>query len=137
VYILTMARRGKHSIKPLWIGIAAALVVLAFVGSRLFISATSEPFRTVEALDVRSYLENANSLRSNVYKLEGEIANSLAWSPSEGRLFAVSVKDGADVVPILVTKNFNHINIQKGQRFIFLLEVDDKGILRTKDLKKA
>ena len=28
-------------------------------------------------------------------------------------------------------------NIQKGQKFIFLLEVDDKGILRTKKLTKA
>lgn len=132
-----MARRGKHTIKPLWLGIAAALVVLAFLGSRLFMSATSDPFRTNEALDVRSYLENANSLRGNVYKLEGEVSNSLAWSPSEGRLFAVSVDSGSDVLPILVTKKFNHINIQKGQRFIFLLEVDDKGILRTKDLTKA
>ncbi len=132
-----MARRGKHSIKPLWLGIAAALVVLAFVGSRLFISATSDPFRTIEPLDVGAYLENANSLRSNVYKLEGEVVNSLAWSPSSGRLFAVSVTGGSDVVPVLVTTKFNHINIQKGQRFIFLLEVDDKGILRTRDLTKA
>lgn len=132
-----MARRGKHSIKPLWLGIAAALVVVAFVGSRLFISATSDPYRTIENLDVRSYLENANSLRSNVYKLEAEVVNSLAWSPSTGRLFAVGVKNGDDVLPVLVTTKFNDINIQKGQRFIFLLEVDDKGILRTKALTKA
>ncbi|MFZ4681742.1 MAG: hypothetical protein ACOYMS_04505 [Terrimicrobiaceae bacterium] len=132
-----MARRGKNSIKPLWIIIAVLLLGGAFIGSRLFITTSAEPFRTVAALDVKAYLDNANSLRSNVYKIEGEVSDSLAWSSSNGRLFAVSVNKGEDVIPILVTTNFNHINIQKGQKFIFLLEVDNNGILRTKDLTKA
>jgi len=86
---------------------------------------------------VKAYLDNANSLRSNIYKIEGEVVDSLAYSPSTGRLIAVGVNEGNDTIPVLVTTNFNHINIQKGQKFIFLLEVDDKGILRTKDLTKA
>jgi hypothetical protein len=132
-----VARRAKNS--RLYIAIIAALllVLAAFVGSRLFVSATSEPFRTVSPLDVQTYLENANSLRGNVYRIEGEVVNSLAWSPSKGRLIAIKVDKSEDVVPVLVTTNFNHINIQKGQRFIFLLEVDDKGILRTKDMTKS
>ena len=119
------------------ITIAFLLMLAAFIGSRLFVTATSEPFRTVSALDVRTYLENANSLRGNVYKIEGEVVNSLAWSASKGRLIAIKVDKGDDIVPVLVTTNFNHINIQKGQRFLFLLEVDDKGILRTKDMTKS
>jgi len=132
-----MARRGKNSVKPLWIGIALALIVVAFLGSRLFTSSVSDPYRTIPTLDSKAYLDNANSLRGNVYKVEGEIVNSLALSPSEGRLFSVSVGDDNNVLPVLVTRNFNEVNIQKGQKFIFLLEVDDKGILRTKKLNKA
>lgn len=135
--MLAMARRGKSSIKPLWIIVAVVLIGMAFLGSRLFLTATSEPFRTVPVLDVQTYLDNSNSLRSNVYRLKGEVVNSLAWSPSTGRLIAVSVDEGRNVVPVLVTTEFNQINIQKGQKFIFLLEVDEKGILRTKDLTKA
>ena len=135
--MLAMARRGKSSIKPLWIIVAVVLISSAFLGSRLFLTATSEPFRTVPMLDVQTYLDNSNSLRSNVYRLKGEVVNSLAWSPSTGRLIAVSVDEGRNVVPVLVTTEFNEINIQKGQKFIFLLEVDEKGILRTKDLTKA
>lgn len=135
--MLAMARRGKSSIKPLWIIVAVVLIGVAFLGSRLFLTATSEPFRTVPMLDVQTYLDNSNSLRSNVYRLKGEVVNSLAWSPSTGRLIAVSVDEGRNVVPVLVTTEFNEINIQKGQKFIFLLEVDEKGILRTKDLTKA
>lgn len=134
-----VARRGKNS--RLTFGIIAALVLIlaAFIGSRLFVSAKSEPFRTVTSLDVRTYLENANSLRGNVYKIEGEVMNSLGWSPTQGRLIAVGVGSGSgsEVVAVLVTTNFNHVNIEKGQRFIFLLEVDNKGILRTKDMTKS
>ncbi|MEI6337498.1 MAG: hypothetical protein WCQ57_02810 [Verrucomicrobiota bacterium] len=132
-----MARRGKNSIKPLWIVTAVILLAAAFFGSRVFIAANSEPFRTVNPLDVKAYLDNANSLRSNVYKIEGEVNDSLGWSPSTGRLIAVSVNEGADLLPVLVTTDFNHINIQKGQKFIFILEVDNKGILRTKHLIKS
>lgn len=98
---------------------------------------SSEPFRTTPSLDVRAYLDNANSLRSNIYKIEGEVVDSLAWSQASGRLFSVKVNDGTDVIPVLVTTKFSNMNIQKGQKYIFLLEVDDKGILRTKDLRKA
>lgn len=131
-----MARRSRRT--GLTVGIIAAvlLIVAAFIGSRLFVSANSQPFRTISPLDVKTYLENANSLRGNVYKIEGEVVNSLGWSPSKGRLIAVEV-DNNEVVPVLVTTDFSHINIQKGQRFIFLLEVDDKGILRTKDMTKS
>ena len=132
-----MARRGKSSRLSWGIIIALLLILAAFIGSRLFVTGTSEPFRTVSSLDVRTYLENANSLRGNVYKIEGEVVNSLAWSPSKGRLIAIKVGKGNEVVPVLVTTTFSHINIQKGQRFIFLLEVDDKGILRTKDMTKS
>lgn len=132
-----MARRGKSTFKPLWIVAAILLLTAAFFGARFFITNSSEPYRTTAPLDVKTYLENANSLRGNVYKIEGEVVNALAWSPSTGRLIAVGVDDGANVVPVLVTTEFNHINIQKGQKFIFMLEVDEKGILRTKSLTKS
>jgi hypothetical protein len=132
-----VARRTKKSRLPLGIAIAIVLIVAAFLGSRFFITTSSQPFRTATPLDVATYLENANSLRGNVYRLQGEVLNSLGWSPTKGRLIAVGVDDGRQVVPVLVTTDFSHINIQRGQRFIFLLEVDDKGILRTKDMTKS
>jgi hypothetical protein len=132
-----VARRSKKSRLPLGIAIAIVLIVAAFLGSRFFITTSAQPFRTATPLDVATYLENANSLRGNVYRLQGEVLNSLGWSPTKGRLIAVGVDDGRQVVPVLVTTDFSHINIQRGQRFIFLLEVDDKGILRTKDMTKS
>ena len=127
-----MARRKKSSISPLWLFLAVGLILVAFVGSRFFLSSGSDPYRTIAVLDVPSYMENANSLRGNIYKAEGEVSNSLAWSPTSGRLIAVDVEK--ETIPVLVTPEFNAINIQKGQKFRFVLEVDPKGILKTKKL---
>ena len=107
-----MARRKKSSLQPIWFVLAVVLLVAAFLGSRLFQAGGSDPFRTVAELDVPAYLDNANSLRGNVYKSDGEVSNSLAWSPTSGRLIAVDV--GEETIPVLVTADFNAMNIQKG-----------------------
>ena len=66
--IRSVARRSKKSRLPLGIIVAVVLIVAAFLGSRFFITTTSQPFRTATPLDVETYLENANSLRGNVYQ---------------------------------------------------------------------
>jgi len=129
-----MARRKNSSINPVWLLLAVGLILIAFVGSRFFLSSGSDPYRTIAALDVSAYMENANSLRGNIYKAEGEVSNSLAWSPTAGRLIAVDVEK--ETIPVLVTPEFNAINIQKGQKFRFVLEVDPKGVLKTKKLSQ-
>ena len=98
-----------------------------------------DPFRTVPTLDMSEYLSNANSLRGNVYKVKGVIDQSLGYSRGKGRLFSVDVSDGADgqVLPILVPPDLSYLNLQKGQRYIFRLEVEDMGILRARDMKKS
>jgi len=132
-----MARRRNSSIQPGWLILAVVLLLAAFLGSRIFHATASDPYRTIAPFDVAAYLENANSLRGNIYKVDGEVSNSLAWSPTTGRLFAVDVDQGKNTIPVLVTKEFNEINIQKGQKFLFVLVVDEKGLLRTKKITKA
>ena len=60
----------------------------------------------------------------------------LAVSPSAGRLISVRVKEGSAVLPLLVTKEFNSVNLQKEQSYLFLVEVGDKGLLHTKLVSK-
>jgi hypothetical protein len=91
--------------------------------------------RTTPPLDIVSYLENANALRGNTYKLQGTVAESLAWSPDSGRLIAVEAEER--IIPILVTPEFNGMNIQKEQQLVFILEVDENGILRSRKVSKS
>jgi hypothetical protein len=129
-----MARRASSSAHPLWL-IGAALLVAAAVGGGFLIRSQSDPFRTISSLPVRDYLEHSNSLRGNVYKLDGIVSKSIDWSDTEGRLFAVEA--GNDVLAVLVPPEFRATNIEKGQRFVFKLEVGDKGILRVKEVRKS
>lgn len=135
-----MPRRASTSVHPLWI-VAVLVFVTAAIGGGYFLKQrVADPYRTVAGFDVAAYLENANSLRGNTYKLTGTIVNSLAWSPGSGRLFSVEVAKSSaspDLVPVLVPVQFNKVNIQKGQRFLFKVEVDEKGILKVQELRKV
>jgi hypothetical protein len=130
-----MARKKKSSPRPTWLIALIGFAVVVFIGSRFFNSQESDPYRTIPLLSAASYLENSNSLRGNTYKLKGTVAESLAWSPTSGRLIAINVDD--EQLPLLVTPEFNSMNIQKEQNLIFVVEVDERGILRTKKISKS
>lgn len=134
-----MARRASFSIHPAWVLVVVLLIGGAIGGGYFLVGRVNDPYRTTAALNVGAYLENSNSLRGNTYKVTGTVWNSLGWSPTEGRLFSIEVDSttGVDVLPVLIPPEFNHVNVQKGQRFIFKIEVNDKGILETKQLNKV
>jgi hypothetical protein len=115
--------------------IAAVLLIGAVTGGYFLFGKTADPYRTMTALPVHDYLENSNSLRGNVYKVDGTVSKSLEYSSTAGRLFSVDVN--GELVPILVPSQFNSVNIERGQRFFFKIEVGDKGILKAQDVKKA
>ena len=132
-----MPRRASSRTHPVWLVVALVLLAGALGGGAYLWTTLSDPYRTLTPIDVGTYLDNANSLRGNVYKMTGTIDSQLAWSPTKGRLFSV-ISDGgkADVLPLLIPPEFDHINIQKDQRFSFKIEVGDKGILTAADMRK-
>lgn len=131
-----MARRASSSAHPVWLLLAAGLVLAAIAGGYFLFGRVSDPYRTVTVLPVQDYLENANSLRGNVYKLDATVLKQLEWSSTGGRLFSVD-GPGGEVLPILVPASFSSVNIERGQRFLFKIEVGDKGLLKAQDVKKA
>jgi len=129
-----MPRRASSSAHPLWLLAAGVLVVAAIAGG-LLIRSQGDPFRTVAALPVKDYLDNSNSLRGNIYKLDATIAKSIDWSANAGRLFAV--ESSGEVLAVLVPPKFSALNIERGQRYVFKLEVAEKGVLRVQEVRKA
>jgi hypothetical protein len=130
-----MARKKSSSSSKSLLPSAAGFLALVALGFLYLGSKDKSTHRTVPALDVGAYLQNSNSLRGNTYKLEGKVAESLAWSPDSGRLIAIEVDN--EIIPVLVTADFNEMNIQKEQRLVFLVAVDEKGILRTRMVEKS
>jgi hypothetical protein len=128
---------GRKSGNIWWI-LCGILLAFALIGGVVIYNRTEDPYRTFEKLDTNAYYENANGLRGNVYKIDGVIQNSLGWSPSEGRLFSVSVKADKEeaLLPVLVPAEFNHFNLQKGQKMIFKVEIIKDGFIKVIDLRK-
>jgi hypothetical protein len=132
-----VARRSRSSINPLWLLAGLAVLVAGVAAGSFFLSEASSPFRTIDTLEINAYLENSNSLRGNVYKVQGEVLNVIAYSPTSGRLISVGIDKNKEIVPMLIPAALGHENIQIGQRFHFMIEVSDNGILRVRELIKA
>ena len=132
-----MVRRASSSVNPWWIGGVILLLLAALIGGWALYQAVSDPYRTLTSLDVSAYLEDANSLRGNVYKVSGTIDTQLAWAPAAGRLYSVEVREGKEMLALLIPATFNSMNIQKGQRYFFKVEIGEKGILQVRDIRKV
>ena len=134
-----MPRRASSKIQPIWIVALAAAAILAVGLGFLLENQGGDAFRTVPELNLQDYLSDARSLRGNTYKVKGMIFQSLGYSRSKGRLVSVEVDAGTDsnMIPILIPPDLSYLNLQKGQRYVFRLEVGDSGILLARDMKKS
>jgi len=134
-----MARRHRRRPFPL-LPLTAALALLAvLIGAGLLLqNVASDPFRAMQPLEADVYLENANSLRGNRYRMTGTIEHALAWSADQGRLFSVRVEDGGRrLLGVIIPAELSHLNIQRGQRYNFSVEVGERGMLYVKELSKT
>jgi len=130
-----MPRRASSSASPLWIGIAVVGFAAVLGAGHFFQRGVADPFRTMTPLPVQDYLENSNSLRGNSYKLDGTIGSQIHAVDGVGRLYSVGLP-GGEMLAVFVPPDFNQINIERGQRYVFKLEVNPKGLLLARDVKK-
>ena len=93
-----MARRKKSKNKSGPLLTLVVALVAAGVGLSLLMKRSSDPFAATTQLSVPDFLDNANSLRGNTYRLRGIIDERLdGWSAEEGRLFSLVVdRDGIE-----------------------------------------
>lgn len=124
-------------------GIAAAILGFIVVAALLFRliagdmfgggdtggSSGSNPNAT--ALNLVTYRDNGNSLRGNVYRVEGRVEETLRWTPDRGRLISFDANDAtiSIPVPVLVPENFSNVNIERGSELDLVVRVDRDGTL--------
>ena len=129
-----MGRRASSSVNPAWFAIAAVVVVAAIAGGWALKGTVADPYRTLAPFPTADYLQNSNSLRGNTYKVDGVVGEQLHYSKS-ARLITVEVN--GEPVSIIVPAELRDVNVQKGQRLLFKVEVGDKGILKALGVKKV
>lgn len=129
-----MSRKKKSKGFPIWVLVPVLLIVAGAGYFLLHQGGERASLRTVEQLNPDLYLENANSLRGNTYKMDVEIQSALGNSPKHGRLFSVQLnsasKSGAPViVPVLIPPALGALTIQKGQKYLMKVKVVENGLL--------
>lgn len=129
-----MGRRASSSVNPAWFAIAAVIIIAAIAGGWALKGTVADPFRTLAPFPAADYLQNSNSLRGNIYKVDCVVGEQLHYSKS-ARLISVEVN--GDPVSIIVPAELRDVNVQKGQRLIFKVEVGEKGVLKALDVKKV
>ncbi len=130
-----MARRASSS-SPSFKIIGAGIAVFGCLLTGYFLfGGQQDPFRTTSPFPVKDYLENASSLRGNTYRLEALIDKTLEVAPDSGRLF--SVETGSDMLPLFVPSKLNGINIERGQKFLFRVQINEKGLVVASDIRKS
>ena len=134
-----MSRRAHQKTPPFLLFGSVLLFVGFAAAGAYFLQKGSNPYRTVEPLKPAEYFENANSLRGNVYQVEGVILNALAQNPEKGRLFSIGVSSESKKwpMPIFIPAKLRQINLQKNQTYRAKVRVDDAGILVAEEIQKS
>jgi hypothetical protein len=130
-----MARRASSSSPNLKVIGGVVLVLATLIGAYAFFGQTQDAYRTTSVFPVKEYLENANSLRGNTYRLEAVIDKTLEVAPDSGRL--ISVEAAGDMLPLFVPNKLNGLNIERSQKFLFKVQVDSKGLIIASDIRKS
>jgi hypothetical protein len=129
-----MARRANSSIPTGKLAATAGAVVGLLAIAYAMFGTAQDPFRTTSPFPVKEYLENANSIKGNTYRLEALVDKTLEVTPATGRLF--SVEAGGDMLPLLVPSTLNGTNIERGQKLHFRVQVNEKGLLVASEIRK-
>lgn len=135
-----MSRRAQSGVNPAhWLGLIIIIAVVGGGGYALMNRAT-DPMTGVTELSTNEFLDNATALSGNIYKVEGIVDDRLdKWRTSEGRLFSVQISDGRGgaFVPVWVPGDYEGANIQRGQRYVFKVRVQENGVLEVLELLKV
>lgn len=132
-----MARRARKGVEPVQIIIIVAIVLA--VGGLVFFMAnrSSDKFADLTPLPVGEYMDNANSLSGNVYKMTGIVTKKERYTEKNGQMIIVEVEDGGAVfdLPVYVPVELYGTNIDRGDSITSKVEVRSLGMIALQELE--
>lgn len=133
-----MARRAQKGINKLIIAIFAVVVAGAGFMIVKIIGSPKDTMRTVTQLNVSDYIKEGTTLAGTEGIVTGIVAEKLRWTPDRGEMISVAVNldKNQELIPIMVPPRFKNVNIARGDKFTFKVEVGKEQLLITKDLKR-
>lgn len=125
-----MARRASSQIHPGYILGAVALIAAAIFLGKSVVGKSKAGFANATPLAIEQLLENGNSLRGSEYVVEGQIDEKLQWTSDRGQLVSVKVSTpgGDEFIGIEIPPEFNKLNIEVRQKYLFRVKFRQGGI---------
>ena len=128
-----MARRAKSGLHLGQLLIGTLVLALLLGGAWIFLHRGSDPYAATPTLDFNEFVEFSSNLEGNTYRVNATVEEQLGRTGNGGRLVHVIIKndDGSagDPLGIRIPPELEKQNIQKGQDFVFIVEVGPKGVL--------
>ena len=122
-----MARRASSkSSSGTTIGIIA-IVALLLAGGYFLLNRKPSGF-SEPALPVGAFLDNANSLRGNVYSIEGRVHAIRTQDSGKFIHLRVDERGAEEHVFVVVPNTLNSVNIEREQAYAFRVEIKKSGI---------
>ena len=84
--------------------------------------------RQEPALPVGAFLDNANSLRGNVYSIEGRVHAIRTQDSGKFIHLRVDERGAEEHVFVVVPNTLNSVNIEREQAYAFRVEIKKSGI---------
>jgi hypothetical protein len=88
-----------------------------------------------EPMPVEAFLERPLQFAGNRYHLEASVVNLLSSRQDLGRIVLVAAGGGGERLPLFLPAELE-TNLQFQQQYLFLLTVEDGGLLYVRELKK-
>lgn len=132
-----MARRARKGVETSQI-IIIAVVVLAIAGVAVLLAGRSkDTFAGLNDLPVNEYMNNANSLSGNIYKLTGTVSVKERYTANNGQMIFVEVEtpSGPADLPLYVPVELYGTNIDRGDAIVSKVEVRAGGILALQEIQ--
>ena len=107
------------------IGIAG-FVFVAFIGAKFMMSGSKQKIKGASPLSMSEFLENGNSLRGNEYLVQGTVDQR--WPRDNGQVVSLLVENTDDLIGIEIPSSFNHLNIERSQKYAFKVKFREGGV---------
>lgn len=123
-----MSRRASKGGSPLLITIIGLVLVVAFGIAVSSITKKKEPFAKLPHLPVIDASENGNSLRGNMYRVDGKIEERWVKTNYEG--LHLSVEENGQSYPIFIKipQSLERPNLEREKSYTMSVEIGPGGI---------
>ena len=137
-----MARRSRskssNSNQLITYALIGVVVIVALVAGKSYLSKRAEHFPELSELLVSDLKTNSSSISGNEYKVSGKVSEKLKWTADKGQVISLAVEqtDGqSGIIPIIIPANVKKINIERGQKYIFKVDINREGLPIALDVK--